>query len=190
MSSHGSKKGNTEDDEAILDKMHKDIEASQDNALSLCTEKVLLARQAVDIKGKFPNSAKHDDIGKIGEYREQPRSPSLNYTSREEDRLWLKDSWYREVFSIKDLLGLERKIKESRVMDCSLRYLGGKASSSYVEDSLSGQNSMGNRSPVTKAVENHPIVVHSGEEGAVADLSITLQNGSRATDEGAGKGFS
>ncbi|GAB4851452.1 PHD finger protein ing2 [Ancistrocladus abbreviatus] len=49
MSSHGSKKGNTEDDEAALEKMHKDIEASQDNALSLCTEKVLLAQQAYDL---------------------------------------------------------------------------------------------------------------------------------------------
>ncbi|GAB4850881.1 PHD finger protein ing2 [Ancistrocladus abbreviatus] len=41
MSSHGSKKGNTEDDEVALEKMHKDMEASQDNAPSLCTEKVL-----------------------------------------------------------------------------------------------------------------------------------------------------
>ncbi|GAB4851457.1 PHD finger protein ing2 [Ancistrocladus abbreviatus] len=29
--------------------MHKDIEASEDNVLSLCTEKVLLARQAYDL---------------------------------------------------------------------------------------------------------------------------------------------
>ncbi|KAL9259783.1 PHD finger protein ING2-like protein [Drosera capensis] len=49
MSSHGSRKGNSEDDEDVFEKMRKDIEASQDNALSLCTEKVLLARQAYDL---------------------------------------------------------------------------------------------------------------------------------------------
>ncbi|GAB4843718.1 PHD finger protein ing2 [Ancistrocladus abbreviatus] len=48
-SSHGSKKGSTEDDEAAFEKIFRDIEASQDNALSLCTEKVLLARQAYDL---------------------------------------------------------------------------------------------------------------------------------------------
>ncbi|GAB4834353.1 hypothetical protein Ancab_032608 [Ancistrocladus abbreviatus] len=205
------------------------------------------------VKGKIPNSAKHDDIRKMGDYQE------------DEDRMWLKDCWYGKVFSIEDLLGLESKIKESGVMDCNLRFLGGKgvlpssngidsntrdhkclefarillhtspmsminsklkiringdivpvwvakeatmfdrydilsrfneqhlmfsASSSYVEDSLISQNSMGNRSLATKVVENHPTVVHSGEEGAAANLSITLQNGSRATDKGAGKGFS
>ncbi|GAB4847248.1 hypothetical protein Ancab_026289, partial [Ancistrocladus abbreviatus] len=175
----------------------------------------------------------------MGQYREQPRSSS------EEDRMWLKDCWYGEVFSIEDLLGLECKIKESGVMDYILRYIGGKgvllssngsrnikeivaehknvlnqwfalirpwgtldveeatmfdgfnvlsrfnewhlmfsASSSYVEDSLIGQNLMGDKSPATKAVENHPTVVHSGEEGAVADLSITLQNESRIADKG------
>lgn len=40
------KRGNYEDDEAIL---KKEIEVSQENALSLCTEKVLLARQAYDL---------------------------------------------------------------------------------------------------------------------------------------------
>ncbi|GMH20080.1 hypothetical protein Nepgr_021921 [Nepenthes gracilis] len=49
MSSHGSRKGNSEEDESVLEKIRKDIEASQDNALSLCTEKVLLARQAYDL---------------------------------------------------------------------------------------------------------------------------------------------
>uniref|UniRef100_A0A5B7B239 PHD finger protein ING n=1 Tax=Davidia involucrata TaxID=16924 RepID=A0A5B7B239_DAVIN len=42
----GSKKGNSEEDEAAFEKMKKDIEVNQDNALSLCTEKVLLAQQA------------------------------------------------------------------------------------------------------------------------------------------------
>ncbi|KAG5107560.1 hypothetical protein JHK84_044467 [Glycine max] len=58
FSSHGSKKGNhhsynnnygNEDDNAAIEKMRKEIEANQDSALSLCTEKVLLARQAYDL---------------------------------------------------------------------------------------------------------------------------------------------
>lgn len=40
---------NNQEDEAAIEKMRKDIEANQDNALSLCTEKVLLARQAYDL---------------------------------------------------------------------------------------------------------------------------------------------
>ena len=48
-----SKKGynnsSTEDEESAFEKQRKDIEANQDNALSLCTEKVLLARQACDL---------------------------------------------------------------------------------------------------------------------------------------------
>eukprot|EP00262_Sarcandra_glabra_P012773 TRINITY_DN3364_c0_g1_i1.p1 TRINITY_DN3364_c0_g1~~TRINITY_DN3364_c0_g1_i1.p1 ORF type:complete len:259 (+),score=46.77 TRINITY_DN3364_c0_g1_i1:139-915(+) len=38
-----------EDDEAGFEKVRKEIEANQDNALSLCTEKVLLAQQAFDL---------------------------------------------------------------------------------------------------------------------------------------------
>ncbi|KAK2362163.1 PHD finger protein ing2 [Trifolium repens] len=61
FSSHGSKKGNhnhnhnynsnytNEDDDASIEKMRKEIEANQDSALSLCTEKVLLARQAYEL---------------------------------------------------------------------------------------------------------------------------------------------
>ncbi|KAL8167159.1 hypothetical protein V2J09_008658 [Rumex salicifolius] len=49
VSSHGSKKGYHEDDEASFEKMRKEIEATQDNALNLSTEKVLLARQAYDL---------------------------------------------------------------------------------------------------------------------------------------------
>ncbi|KAI3871753.1 hypothetical protein MKX03_011177 [Papaver bracteatum] len=48
-SSQGSKKVSPEEEEATLDKMKKDIESSQDSALSLCTEKVLLAKQAYDL---------------------------------------------------------------------------------------------------------------------------------------------
>ncbi|PNX93221.1 PHD finger protein ing2-like [Trifolium pratense] len=59
FSSHGSKKGNhnhnynnnyaNEDDDASIEKMRKEIEVNQDSALSLCTEKVLLARQAYEL---------------------------------------------------------------------------------------------------------------------------------------------
>ena len=50
MSSHGSERPNmVDDDDAASDRMKNDIENSQDNALSLCTEKVLLARQAYDL---------------------------------------------------------------------------------------------------------------------------------------------
>lgn len=53
LTSHGTKKGNNNnssngDDEAT-EKMRKEIEGNQDYALSLCTEKVLLARQAYDL---------------------------------------------------------------------------------------------------------------------------------------------
>ncbi|PIA54031.1 hypothetical protein AQUCO_00900538v1 [Aquilegia coerulea] len=40
---------NPEEDDSAMEKMRKDIEANQENALSLCTEKVLLARQAYDL---------------------------------------------------------------------------------------------------------------------------------------------
>lgn len=43
-----SRRGNLDEDEAF-EKMRKEIEANQENALSLCTEKVLLARQAYDL---------------------------------------------------------------------------------------------------------------------------------------------
>lgn len=53
LSSQSSKKSynnsNAEDEESAFEKLRKDIEANQDNALSLCTEKVLLARQAGDL---------------------------------------------------------------------------------------------------------------------------------------------
>ncbi|GAB4836855.1 hypothetical protein Ancab_001769 [Ancistrocladus abbreviatus] len=63
-------------------------------------------------------------------------------------------------------------------------------SSIYVEDSMSGQKPMGNRAPATTVVENLPMVVHSREEGMAANLSISLQRGFKATDEGASMGFS
>ncbi|KAL6986926.1 hypothetical protein U1Q18_012689 [Sarracenia purpurea var. burkii] len=49
VASQGTRKGSNEEDEPAFEKMKKDIEANQDNALSLCTEKVLLARQAYDL---------------------------------------------------------------------------------------------------------------------------------------------
>ncbi|KAK9664673.1 hypothetical protein RND81_14G060500 [Saponaria officinalis] len=44
-----SRRGYGDDDDDAFDKLCKAIEDSQDNALSLCTEKVLLARQAHDL---------------------------------------------------------------------------------------------------------------------------------------------
>ncbi|GLT76156.1 hypothetical protein SLA2020_478320 [Shorea laevis] len=48
-----AKKGNgyhyANEEEETIEKMRKEIEVSQENALSLCTEKVLLARQAYDL---------------------------------------------------------------------------------------------------------------------------------------------
>ncbi|CAN6719928.1 unnamed protein product [Malus baccata var. baccata] len=54
LSSQSSKKwnnnyNNIEEDEAAIEKMRKEIESNQDSALSLCTEKVLLAQQAYDL---------------------------------------------------------------------------------------------------------------------------------------------
>ena len=55
ISSQSSKKRNNngEDDEVGVEKLRKEIEATQTNALSLCTEKVLLARQAYDLVSIF-----------------------------------------------------------------------------------------------------------------------------------------
>ncbi|KAJ0784343.1 putative inhibitor of growth histone-binding protein [Helianthus annuus] len=49
MASQNSYKSIHEDDDMAFEKTKKEIEANQDNALSLCTEKVLLARQAYDL---------------------------------------------------------------------------------------------------------------------------------------------
>ncbi|KAL3830348.1 hypothetical protein ACJIZ3_019150 [Penstemon smallii] len=38
-----------EEEDEVFEKLHKEIEGNQDNALNLCTEKVLLARQARDL---------------------------------------------------------------------------------------------------------------------------------------------
>lgn len=46
---HNSKKAILEDDEEAFEKIKKEIETNQENALSLCTEKVLLAQQAYDL---------------------------------------------------------------------------------------------------------------------------------------------
>lgn len=49
LPSQSSKKGNHEEDDLVFEKMRREIEINQENALSLCTEKVLLARQAYDL---------------------------------------------------------------------------------------------------------------------------------------------
>lgn len=48
LSLEGSRKGSDEH-EPMVDRMQKEIESNQDSALSLCTEKVLLARQAYEL---------------------------------------------------------------------------------------------------------------------------------------------
>ncbi|URD72788.1 inhibitor of growth protein [Musa troglodytarum] len=53
MPFHNSKRVIHDDDEAELEKMKKEIEASQENALSLCTEKVLLAQQACELLSSY-----------------------------------------------------------------------------------------------------------------------------------------
>lgn len=63
LASQSSKKGSGNnhyntglDEEETIDKMRKEIESSQENALSLCTEKVLLARQAYDLVSSITSS--------------------------------------------------------------------------------------------------------------------------------------
>ncbi|GAB4853300.1 hypothetical protein Ancab_017482, partial [Ancistrocladus abbreviatus] len=78
------------------------------------------------VKGKAEVST--GDIGRIkkGGNWEKPSYPGLQFTSREEDRVWLQDCWYGEVASIEDLLGLECKLKVKGVKDCNISYLGGR----------------------------------------------------------------
>ncbi|CAD6206641.1 unnamed protein product [Miscanthus lutarioriparius] len=92
VSSHGYDRSNMDDDES--ERMKKDIEASQDNALNLCTEKVLLARQAYDLieshikrldedLGQFAEDLKHE--GKIPS-DEPTVLPLVQVVSRDEKR--------------------------------------------------------------------------------------------------------
>ena len=49
IASQNTHKSIHEDGDMAFDKMKRAIEENQDNALNLCTEKVLLARQAYDL---------------------------------------------------------------------------------------------------------------------------------------------
>lgn len=49
LASQGGSFSRKNEEEEVFEKLRKEIEANQDNALSLCTEKVLLARQAHDL---------------------------------------------------------------------------------------------------------------------------------------------
>ncbi|GAB4834908.1 hypothetical protein Ancab_033175 [Ancistrocladus abbreviatus] len=69
---------------------------------------------------------KQRGTAKKGGSQEAQVIPNLVFTSSEKDREWLKECWYREVYSIEDLLGLECRLKEAGVPDCSIQYLGGK----------------------------------------------------------------
>ncbi|KAL6894084.1 hypothetical protein ACP4OV_008182 [Aristida adscensionis] len=93
-SSHGYDRSNMDDDDPATERMKKDIEASQDNALSLCTEKVLLARQAYDLieshikrldedLGQFAEDLKHE--GKIPP-DEPPVLPPIPVATRDDKR--------------------------------------------------------------------------------------------------------
>uniref|UniRef100_A0A0D3FP24 Inhibitor of growth protein N-terminal histone-binding domain-containing protein n=1 Tax=Oryza barthii TaxID=65489 RepID=A0A0D3FP24_9ORYZ len=79
--SHGFDRSNMDDDESASERMKKDIEASQDNALSLCTEKVLLARQAYDLIESHIKRL-DEDLGQFAEDLKQegkipPDEPSI-----------------------------------------------------------------------------------------------------------------
>ncbi|CAN8275534.1 unnamed protein product [Cochlearia groenlandica] len=81
-----SKKGyhynnNGLDEDEVIDKIRKDIESCQENALSLCTEKVLLARQAYDLIDSHVKRL-DEDLNSFAEDLKQegkipPEEPSL-----------------------------------------------------------------------------------------------------------------
>ncbi|KAG8098143.1 hypothetical protein GUJ93_ZPchr0013g37976 [Zizania palustris] len=81
--SHGFDRSTMDDDESetASEKMKTDIEASQDNALNLCTEKVLLARQAYDLIESHIKRL-DEDLGQFAEDLKQegkipPDEPSI-----------------------------------------------------------------------------------------------------------------
>lgn len=49
LASQGGPFSRKNEEEEVFEKLQKEIEANQNSALSLCTEKVLLARQAHDL---------------------------------------------------------------------------------------------------------------------------------------------
>lgn len=91
---HNSKKVILEDDEEAFEKMKKEIEANQENALSLCTEKVLLAQQAYDLIESHVKRLDEDlnqfaeDLKQEGKIPldEPPILPPLPIVIREEKR--------------------------------------------------------------------------------------------------------
>ncbi|KAI4965261.1 hypothetical protein ZWY2020_054948 [Hordeum vulgare] len=70
----GSSRPNVVHDENASEKMTRDIENSQDNALSLCTEKVLLARQAYDLIESHIKASDED----LGQFAEDLKQGSLS----------------------------------------------------------------------------------------------------------------
>nr|GME10438.1 PHD finger protein ING2 [Ipomoea batatas] len=72
---HGSRKSNYEDDEAF-EKLRKEIEANQNNALSLCTEKVLLARQAHDLIDSHIKRLDEDLINFVEDLKQEGKLPA------------------------------------------------------------------------------------------------------------------
>lgn len=53
LASQGGSFSRKNEEEEVFEKLKKEIEGNQDNALSLCTEKVLLARQAHDLVSPY-----------------------------------------------------------------------------------------------------------------------------------------
>ncbi|KAF3777594.1 PHD finger protein [Nymphaea thermarum] len=74
--SQSNKKGHPEDDE-FIEKMKKEIEANQENALSLCTGKVMLAKQAYDL---INSQMKHLE-GDLGHFSEDVKQVLLSASS-------------------------------------------------------------------------------------------------------------
>ncbi|KAF3771910.1 PHD finger protein [Nymphaea thermarum] len=67
--SQSNKKVHPEDDE-FIEKMKQEIEANQENALGLCAEKVLLAKQAYDLIDSQMKRLE-EDLGHFSEYVKQ-----------------------------------------------------------------------------------------------------------------------
>ncbi|PKA51266.1 PHD finger protein ING2 [Apostasia shenzhenica] len=93
LHSHYSQNVNNEDDDSEFEKMKKEIEANQENALSLCTEKVVLAKQAHDLIESHVKRL-DEDLNQFAEDLKQGKIapdepailPPLPLISREEKR--------------------------------------------------------------------------------------------------------
>ncbi|XP_051132466.1 PHD finger protein ING2-like [Andrographis paniculata] len=118
----GSTYGRNDEDEAF-EKLQKEIEANQDSAVKLCTEKILLAQQAYDLidgdikhlDGDLSNFA--DDLKQEGKiphdepivlpplpFVQKAEKRRVVYVTPQSKRLDNRDSWDRERDRDSDLL--------------------------------------------------------------------------------------